>query len=90
MSKYYKAEDVINLLATEYYTYKQAEIIEVEDCKAAATFNTRHLSAIDIVTCGMCENNTSNTDGVGEDWCLKFGYEIESDDWCSYGERIEE
>lgn len=46
--KYYKAEDVINLLATEYYTYKQAEIIEVEDCKAAATFNTKHLPTIEI------------------------------------------
>ena len=82
MSKYYKAEDVINLLATEYYTYKQAEIIEVEDCKAAAIFNTRHLPTIEIVRCKDCARRKT--------WDCPFyraGYTYKDNDFCSDGER---
>lgn len=42
-----------------------------------------------LVRCKDCMLNTVNTDGVTENWCYKFGYAVESTDFCSYGERIE-
>lgn len=44
----------------------------------------------DLVRCKDCIYNTLNTDGVAENWCYKHGIDIEVDDFCSYGERIEE
>ena len=104
MSKYIKLEDAeekYRLLIKDYIATESTLIWEsAGDCQSAEEEMYREveqwlkdfesLSTIDIVTCEMCENNKRNTDGVDEDWCLKFGYEIESDDWCSYGERIEE
>ena len=87
MSKYYKAEDVINLLATEYYTYKQAEIIEVEDCKAASEFNTKHLPTIDIVRCQDCKYWVYHFNGCSRNPCTEPWY---ATDFCNYGERKEE
>lgn len=40
-----------------------------------------------IVRCKDCINNKRNVDGVTEDWCMHFGYDIDEDDYCSYGER---
>lgn len=54
------------------------------DCKYKAK------DLVDVVRCKDCINNTRNVDGVAEDWCLHFGYDIEEDDFCSYGEREEE
>lgn len=50
MSKYYKAEDVINLLATEYYTNALAEGFDVKesDFKEDAIANTKHLPTIEV------------------------------------------
>ena len=89
MSKYIKLMDLID---TDCILLGE---IECDDCpfydkeriwcRLIEWINS--LPTVNIVTCGMCENNKRNTDGEDEDWCLKFGYEIESDDWCSQGER---
>ncbi len=45
--------------------------------------------ADEIVSCKDCINNKRNVDGTAEDWCLHFGYDIDEDDFCSYGDRKE-
>ncbi len=40
----------------------------------------------DVVRCKDCIENSRNCDG-DENWCFKFGYDVEDDDFCSYGER---
>lgn len=42
-----------------------------------------------VVHCRFCINNKANTDGIAENWCYKFGYECDSDDYCSHGELVD-
>ena len=48
----------------------------------------RQQPSIDIVRCRECIDNSINCDGE-ENWCLRFGYDVEPSDFCSYGERKE-
>ena len=42
-----------------------------------------------VVHCRFCINNKANTDGIAENWCYKFGYECDLDDYCSHGELVD-
>lgn len=46
------------------------------------------LPSIEIIRCRECIDNSINCDG-DENWCLRFGYDVEPSDFCSYGERKE-
>jgi len=43
----------------------------------------------EVVRCIRCANNRINVDGVSELWCYQFGYEVEADGYCNYGEAVE-
>lgn len=44
------------------------------------------IDAVEIVRCKDCINNDANCSGE-ENWCYKFGYVVDDDDFCSYGEK---
>ena len=41
----------------------------------------------EVVRCKDCVENDAKY-GNEENWCLKFGYTVHDDDFCSYGERL--
>ena len=84
MSRYYKAESVKDEIV---------RVLEHTDCNNSYIDDVlraiEKLPTIDIVECAECANNKCNIDRVAENWCLLFGYDVESDDFCSNGERID-
>lgn len=53
-------------------------LIELEDAPS-----------IELVRCKDCIDNDINLSGT-ENWCLHFGYDVEDDGFCNYGERVDE
>ena len=47
------------------------------------------VDAEEVVRCEDCINNDRNC-GRDENWCLNFGYDVDDEDYCSYGERLGE
>ena len=86
MSKYYKAEDVIrkraeDLADTSYWEYGNPK--NTDDWIEVAKMEFKHLPTIEIVHCWECRHRASGRLG-------KMCIGRLPDDFCSYGERIEE
>ena len=61
----------------EGYTYDQVHFA-IDDAPT--------IDAVEVVRCKDCIDNSLNCDGE-ENYCLRFGYDIEPSDFCSFGER---
>lgn len=84
MNKYIKLEDAIE------EAYQGVRRPNNDETWLRVYERLKNIPTVNIVHCRECISNACNTDGTTENWCYMFGYTVEGDDFCSYGERIEE
>ena len=72
--------DALDITPLEVHDYELAVGV-IKDIPSAQS-----VDAVDVVRCKDCVENDAKY-GNEENWCLKFGYTVHDDDFCSYGER---
>ena len=95
MSKYYKAEDVINAIEDKIAEYIPTLYGRYAEIPLELRMAIEHLPTIDIVRCKDCKHNPKRTNDFAygrcvccceDDW---YGYVPDDDFFCGHGERIE-
>ena len=83
MSKYYKAEDVINAIEDKIAEHIPTLYGRYGEIPLELRMAIEHLPTIDIVPCKDCRHYIASTKGCGRNPCIEAW---ESYDFCSYGE----
>lgn len=88
MSKYYKAEDVINAIEDKIAEYIPVLYGRYCEMPLEIRMAIERLPSIDIVHCGECKYWKSEHICIGR-WGWYGTMLTEADAFCSYGERID-
>lgn len=84
MSRYIDADALI-----EKWLPERGELYTVSEIVDSIINEAPTADVVKVVRCKDCLHNGFNC-GYTENWCMFYGYDIEKDDYCSYGERKED